>query len=146
MTSNAYKRASQIIQKAKGPKWKRELVSDHKFDFIDIEEFRDRTFLLTVRYIMLFFSVVISAMVYGADLWSAAILLIYDVRTSHSLFLVSVTLMLPNYCSTGHFQHNPKFLLISVNGSMLSALLSPLCCWHGKFVKHEMSWQQEIFL
>jgi hypothetical protein len=78
-----------MVRKATGPKWKRELVSDHKFDFIDIEEFRDRTCILTIRYIMLFCSVLISAMVYGADLWSAAILLIYDVClcTSHNLVL-----------------------------------------------------------
>ncbi|KAI9258603.1 hypothetical protein EDC94DRAFT_521503, partial [Helicostylum pulchrum] len=76
--SNAYKRASLILQKAKGPKWKRELVSDHKFDFMDVDSFRDRTCLLTIRYMILLCSVFISTLVYGADLWSAGILLIYD--------------------------------------------------------------------
>ncbi|KAG2194474.1 hypothetical protein INT46_004844 [Mucor plumbeus] len=76
--SNAYKRASLVLQKATGPKWKQELVSDHKFDFIDIEDFREHTCILTIRYIVLLCSVVVSVMVYGADLWSAAILLIYD--------------------------------------------------------------------
>jgi hypothetical protein len=79
MPSDVYRRASQMVHTAKGPKWKRELVSDHKFDFIDIEEFRDQSCILTIRYIMLFCSVLISTMVYGADLWTAAILLIYDV-------------------------------------------------------------------
>lgn len=79
--SNAYKRASLVLQKATGPKWKQELVSDHKFDFIDIEDFREHNCILTIRYIILLCSVVVSVMVYGADLWSAAILLIYDVCT-----------------------------------------------------------------
>ncbi|KAL0136889.1 hypothetical protein V8B55DRAFT_1543456 [Mucor lusitanicus] len=76
--SNAYKRASLVLQKATGPKWKQELVSDHKFDFIDIEDFREHNCMLAIRYILLLCSVVVSVMVYGADLWSAAILLIYD--------------------------------------------------------------------
>ena len=33
-------RANDFIQQQKGPKWKRELVPDHKFDYIDVEEFR----------------------------------------------------------------------------------------------------------
>jgi hypothetical protein len=78
--NNAYKRASLLIQQAKGPKWKQELVSDHKFDFIDVEEFRDYTCLLTIRYFILLCSVFISFAAYGADIWSAGILLIYDVR------------------------------------------------------------------
>ncbi|KAI9358498.1 hypothetical protein BD770DRAFT_343934 [Pilaira anomala] len=78
MANGAYKRASSILQKAKGPKWKRELVSDHKFDFMDTDSFRERTCLLTIRYLMLLCSVVVSTLVYSADLWSAGILLIYD--------------------------------------------------------------------
>lgn len=77
---NAYKRASQVIQKAKGPKWKQELVSDHKFDFLDVEEFREHTFMLTLQYFILLCNVIISFMVYGADIWTACILLIYDVK------------------------------------------------------------------
>lgn len=80
MASNAYKRASLIIQKARGPKWKRELVSDHKFDFMDVDGFRENSCLLTMRYFILLCSVVVSTLVYGADLWSAGILLIYDVK------------------------------------------------------------------
>lgn len=84
--SNAYKRASLILQKAKGPKWKRELVSDHKFDFMDVDSFRDRTCLLTIRYMILLCSVFISTLVYGADLWSAGILLIYDVKNVYFFY------------------------------------------------------------
>lgn len=79
MTNNAYQRTSLMLQKAKGPKWKRELVSDHKFDYVDIEAFRETTCLLTIRYFILLCSIVVSTLVYGADLWSAGILLIYDV-------------------------------------------------------------------
>ncbi|KAG2212589.1 hypothetical protein INT47_000565, partial [Mucor saturninus] len=78
MASSTYQRASLMLQKAKGPKWKRELVSDHKFDFMDVEAFRETTCLLSIRYLILLCSVVVSTLVYGADLWSAGILLIYD--------------------------------------------------------------------
>lgn len=33
-------RAQQFIQAQTGPKWKRELVQDHKWDYIDVDEFR----------------------------------------------------------------------------------------------------------
>lgn len=33
-------RAQQFIQTQTGPKWKRELVQDHKWDYIDVDEFR----------------------------------------------------------------------------------------------------------
>jgi hypothetical protein len=72
-----------MFQKAKGPKWKRELVSDHKFDYIDVEEFRHHTCWIQIKYILLYCSVIKSFMVYGADLWSAGILLIYDASIIH---------------------------------------------------------------
>lgn len=101
--SNAYKRASLILQKAKGPKWKRELVSDHKFDFMDVDSFRDRTCLLTIRYMILLCSVFISTLVYGADLWSAGILLIYDVKIYNTSFFF-----------TRHIINSPFFLIALV--------------------------------
>ncbi|ORZ02728.1 hypothetical protein BCR43DRAFT_509863 [Syncephalastrum racemosum] len=42
-------RASQFIQIQKGPKWKRELVPDHKFDYLDVEEFRKASFYNCIR-------------------------------------------------------------------------------------------------
>ncbi|KAI8971226.1 hypothetical protein BDB01DRAFT_511216 [Pilobolus umbonatus] len=76
--SNALKRASTLYQQVKGPKWKRELVADHKFDFIDVDEFRVTGFIMTVRYFLLICGIIISALIYCADLWSAGTLLIYD--------------------------------------------------------------------
>ncbi|KAG1176318.1 hypothetical protein G6F70_006435 [Rhizopus microsporus] len=56
--ASIYNRTSLLIEKARGPKWKRELVSDHKFDFIDIDEFYNTSCI--------------------ADIWTACTLLIYN--------------------------------------------------------------------
>ncbi|RCH91533.1 hypothetical protein CU097_007436 [Rhizopus azygosporus] len=76
--TSIYNRASLLIEKARGPKWKRELVSDHKFDFIDIDEFYNTSCMYYIRYFGLLCSIVISALLYGADIWTACTLLIYD--------------------------------------------------------------------
>jgi hypothetical protein len=47
---------------------------------MDVDGFRENSCLLTMRYFILLCSVVVSTLVYGADLWSAGILLIYDVK------------------------------------------------------------------
>lgn len=91
-------RASKFIKVQTGPKWKRELVPDHKFDFIDVDEFRQHScynyfrykpgsplstiyHILTLqptRYLVLYILIIISTASYFADLWSAGILLIYN--------------------------------------------------------------------
>ncbi|KAI9322820.1 hypothetical protein BX666DRAFT_1898694 [Dichotomocladium elegans] len=71
-------RASQFIKVQRGPKWKRELVPDHKFAYIDVDEFRKATCYNGFRYVLLFISIIISAATYIADLWSMCILLIYE--------------------------------------------------------------------
>ncbi|CEG77546.1 hypothetical protein RMATCC62417_12275 [Rhizopus microsporus] len=76
--TSMYNRASLLIEKARGPKWKRELVSDHKFDFIDIDDFYNTSCMYYIRYFGLLCSIVISALLYGADIWTACTLLIYD--------------------------------------------------------------------
>ncbi|KAG2175598.1 hypothetical protein INT43_001245 [Umbelopsis isabellina] len=60
----------------KGPKWKREQVSDHKFDYIDVDEFYDPSCWTKMKYMTIFFSVIKSTLTYLADLWTAGILLI----------------------------------------------------------------------
>jgi hypothetical protein len=60
----------------KGPKWKREQVADHKFDFIDVDEFYDNSCWTKMKYMMIFLSVIKSTLTYLADLWTAGILLI----------------------------------------------------------------------
>ncbi|KAI8072908.1 hypothetical protein BC940DRAFT_291911 [Gongronella butleri] len=69
-------RASQLFQS--GPKWKREFVADHKFDYIDVEEFRTSNCLYMLRYFIMYIAIIISILAYAADIWSAGILLIYN--------------------------------------------------------------------
>ncbi|KAI8147719.1 hypothetical protein BJV82DRAFT_593105 [Fennellomyces sp. T-0311] len=86
MAGHAAKRASRLIQertndllkKQKGPKWKRELVPDHKFDYIDVEEFRTHSCYVAFRYMFLYLAIIISILTYVADLWTAGILLIFN--------------------------------------------------------------------
>jgi hypothetical protein len=74
----------------KGPKWKREQVADHKFDFIDIEEFYDPSCWTKMKYMVIFLSVIKSTLTYLADLWTAGILLISTVsRTAAVLTCVA---------------------------------------------------------
>lgn len=55
------------------PKWQRELVQDHKFDFVDIEELKgEDTFWRRVKYGGVFVLALRSFMLYVADLASVA--------------------------------------------------------------------------
>ncbi|KAI9480724.1 MAG: hypothetical protein EXX96DRAFT_594859 [Benjaminiella poitrasii] len=60
----------------KGPKWKREIVKDHKFDFIDIDEFYNPSCPARTSYIYMFFLILKGLLVYVADLWTAISLLV----------------------------------------------------------------------
>ncbi|KAI7885519.1 hypothetical protein K492DRAFT_12943 [Lichtheimia hyalospora FSU 10163] len=71
-------RAQQFIQAQTGPKWKRELVQDHKWDYIDIDEFRRGSCYNGLRYLLLFCSIIVSVATYIADIWTAVILLAFD--------------------------------------------------------------------
>src|SRR5437763_9852886 len=64
----------------KKSKWRNERknVQDHKFDFVDIEDFSERSFLRKLRYCSVFLVLMKSILVYIADLWTAGILLIFD--------------------------------------------------------------------
>ncbi|KAI9299790.1 hypothetical protein BJ944DRAFT_253600 [Cunninghamella echinulata] len=60
-----------------GPsRWKREQVREHKFDYIDIEEFHDSSCLTRLGYLSIYFMVLKSFLVYVADLWSGVSLLV----------------------------------------------------------------------
>jgi len=61
-----------------GPKWKREDVPDHKFDFIDVAEFRDTGCFTRSRYILLYVLFLKSFLVYISDLYTAIIILASD--------------------------------------------------------------------
>src|SRR5690348_2231961 len=59
-------------------KWKREQVQDHKFDFVDTEEFKENKFTRKLMYSFVFLIVLKSVLVYVIDLWNAGVLLSSD--------------------------------------------------------------------
>jgi hypothetical protein len=58
-----------------GPKWKREVVPDHKFDFVNTQEFTDNGFMMRMRYLWLYIIVLKSFLVYISDIFSAITML-----------------------------------------------------------------------
>lgn len=58
-----------------GTKWKREVVADHKFDFIDTREFTDNGFVMRMKYLWLYIIVLKSFLVYILDIFSAVTML-----------------------------------------------------------------------
>ncbi|KAI0352831.1 hypothetical protein OH77DRAFT_1497621 [Trametes cingulata] len=59
----------------KGANWKREVVPDHKFDFIDTREFRDNGCGMRMKYLWLYIGVLISFLVYVSDIFTAVTML-----------------------------------------------------------------------
>ncbi|KAI9000903.1 hypothetical protein BD414DRAFT_473061 [Trametes punicea] len=59
----------------KGARWKREVVPDHKFDFIDTREFRDNGCGMRMKYLWLYIGVLISFLVYVSDIFTAVTML-----------------------------------------------------------------------
>ncbi|KAJ9477473.1 Low affinity K(+) transporter 1 [Pseudozyma hubeiensis] len=57
--------------------WKREEVPDHKFDFIDVRDFRNNGCFQQFKYVFLFIMVVKSFAVYVADIYTAVTLLAF---------------------------------------------------------------------
>jgi hypothetical protein len=55
--------------------WKREVVQDHKFDFVDIKVFHDGSPIKRIRYCFIFLVVIKAVLIYSADLWTAYLLL-----------------------------------------------------------------------
>ncbi|KAJ4467556.1 hypothetical protein J3R30DRAFT_3571333 [Lentinula aciculospora] len=58
-----------------GPKWKREIVPDHKFDFVDTREFTDNGFIMRMKYLWLYIIVLKSFLVYVSDIFTAITML-----------------------------------------------------------------------
>ncbi|KAH9482811.1 Low affinity K(+) transporter 1 [Psilocybe cubensis] len=69
-----------------GPKWKREVVPDHKFDFINTAEFTDNGFMMRVKYLWLYIIVLKSFLVYISDIFSA-ITMLTTKNWSNEIFL-----------------------------------------------------------
>ncbi|KAF8743014.1 Fungal potassium channel, partial [Rhizoctonia solani] len=61
-----------------GGDWKREVVQDHKFDFIDTRDYHSKSFGVRVRYIFLYVLIVKSFMVYMSDIFTAVTMLSSD--------------------------------------------------------------------
>ncbi|ORX58143.1 hypothetical protein DM01DRAFT_1283916, partial [Hesseltinella vesiculosa] len=53
-----------------GPKWKREYVQEHKFDYLDIDEFYDPSCVTKLCYASMYLALLKSVLVYLADLYS----------------------------------------------------------------------------
>lgn len=58
-----------------GPAWKREVVPDHKFDFVDTREFTDNGFVMRMKYLWVYLVVLKSFLVYVSDIFSATTML-----------------------------------------------------------------------
>ncbi|KAJ1308819.1 hypothetical protein OPQ81_004507 [Rhizoctonia solani] len=61
-----------------GADWKREVVQDHKFDFIDTRDYHSKSFGVRVRYIFIYVLVVKSFLVYMSDIFTAVTMLSSD--------------------------------------------------------------------
>ncbi|KAI8378034.1 uncharacterized protein BYT42DRAFT_365253 [Radiomyces spectabilis] len=59
-----------------GPKWKREFVQDHKFDYVDIDEFYDPSCTTRIGYLFVYLLILKAFSVYVADLWTGVSLLV----------------------------------------------------------------------
>lgn len=58
-----------------GGTWKREVVPDHKFDFIDTRDFTDNSFGMRMKYLWLYIIVLKGFMVYISDIFTAITML-----------------------------------------------------------------------
>lgn len=58
--------------------WKREVVPEHKFDFVDVREYRQTTFWMRCRYVLVYVWLLKSLAVYGLDIFTAVTMLSTD--------------------------------------------------------------------
>lgn len=65
-----------------GGKWKREVVPDHKFDFVDTRDYHTKNFGIRLQYVWLYVLVLKSFGVYIADIYTATTMLASDNWTS----------------------------------------------------------------
>ncbi|KAI9592295.1 hypothetical protein BDF19DRAFT_388499 [Syncephalis fuscata] len=59
-------------------KWKREVVQDHKFDFVDVKVFYDSSPIRRITYCFIFLVVIKAILMYCADIWTAYLLIKSD--------------------------------------------------------------------
>jgi len=58
-----------------GPKWKREAVPDHKFDFIDTRDYHSKALGIRLQYLWVYILVIKSFLVYISDIYTATTML-----------------------------------------------------------------------
>ncbi|PVG03501.1 hypothetical protein CPB86DRAFT_804033 [Serendipita vermifera] len=61
-----------------GPAWKREVVPDHKFDFIDTRDFHSKSISIRLQYVWVYILVIKSFLVYISDIYTATTMLTSD--------------------------------------------------------------------
>jgi hypothetical protein len=69
-----------------GPRWKREVYQDHKFDFIDVKSFKAHGTLLWAGYLWVYIDMLKSLAVYVLDTQTGASSILFkDLMSSHFL-------------------------------------------------------------
>ncbi|KAI8366536.1 hypothetical protein BD560DRAFT_400619 [Blakeslea trispora] len=63
------------------PKWKREIVRDHKFENVNLDSFYNPSFCSRFNYLFIFLASLKSFAVYVADLWTAVSLMVIGQTT-----------------------------------------------------------------
>ncbi|KAK9719339.1 Potassium transporter [Basidiobolus ranarum] len=63
-------------------KWKREVINDHKFDYVDVDEFRDESFFSKFKYMFVFIFTIKSVLIYVLDIYTAVMLIAFNSWTS----------------------------------------------------------------
>jgi len=71
-----------------GPKWKREVIQDHKFDYIDVKSFTAHGVLLWAGYVWVYIDILKSTAVYVLDTQTGNIEA--EAEADYSHFLISV--------------------------------------------------------
>lgn len=68
-----------------GPKWKREVFQDHKFDFVDVQSFTSHGTILWIGYLWVFIDILKSLAVYVVDTQTGTYSLLAITHYSHLL-------------------------------------------------------------
>ncbi|ORX98150.1 hypothetical protein K493DRAFT_214713 [Basidiobolus meristosporus CBS 931.73] len=63
-------------------KWKREVINDHKFDFVDVDEFYEDHFATKFKYCFIFLFTIKSILIYVLDIYTAVMLIFFNSWTS----------------------------------------------------------------
>jgi hypothetical protein len=77
-------------------KWKREVIPDHKFDYVDIEQFHDKSSLTKFKYKLVYFMIAKSLVEYGVDM---AILVLF-ITIGDDLKMIPPYVRLPIYIAS----------------------------------------------